>query len=340
MRGAELAVIVLLSTAAAASAQTAQPSGDRLAPGDREIAIEFGGRHRIALVHLPPAAAGDAPLPVLFAFHGGGGNAEAHRAWTDLDATADRAEILVLYPEGSGRYFERKLLTWNAGACCGYAARESVDDVGASLALLEELARRTPVDATRVYASGLSNGSMMAFRLGHDAGDRIAGIATVAGVALPTPFAPRRPMPIIHFHSVDDPRALYAGGLGPLLPFLTRVFHPPVEDTLHTWARFDGCPDEARVVERRSGRAGSGDASHTATLLVYDRCASGAEVELWKLTGAGHVWPGAGPRYSERLLGPPTQVIDANELLWRFLSRFRRSDAPALPRPLHAMTPG
>ena len=174
----------------------------------------------------------------------------------------------------------------------------------------------------------------MAFRLGHDAGDRIAGIASVAGVARPTPFAPRRPMPIIYFHSVDDPRALYAGGLGPLLPFLTRVFHPPVEETLHIWARFDGCPDEPRVVERRSGRAATEEGAHTATLLVYSDCASGAEVQLWKLTGAGHVWPGAAPRYAERLLGAPTQVIDANELLWRFLSRFRRLDAPALPVPL------
>lgn len=327
MRRAELALAALL-LAAAASAQTAEP---RLAPGDREIAVELGGRHRVALAHLPPAAAGDAPLPVLFAFHGGGGNAEAYRAWTDLDATADRAGFLVLYPEGTGRLFERKLLTWNAGACCGYAAREGVDDVGASLALLEELARHTPVDATRVYASGLSNGSMMAFRLAHDAGDRIAGIATVAGVARPAPFAPRRPMPIIHFHSVDDPRALYAGGLGPLLPFLTRVFHPPVEETLRVWARSDGCPGEPRVVEHRSGRAGTRDATHTATLLVYDGCASGAEVQLWKLTGAGHVWPGAPPRYSERLLGAPTQVIDANELLWSFLSRFQLSDAPPLP---------
>ena len=326
MRSAEVALLALLAAAATAS-------GERLAPGDREISVDCGGRHRIALVHVPPVAAGDAPLPVLFAFHGGGGNAERHRAWTRLDATADGAGFLVVYPEGSGRFFERKLLTWNAGACCGYAALEEIADVGAILALLAELARRTPVDATRIYASGLSNGSMMAFRLAHDAGDRIAGIATVAGVARPEPFAPKRPMPIIHFHSVDDPRALYAGGLGPLLPFLTRVLHPPVEDTLRAWARFDGCADSPRVAERRIGRAGAPDAAHTA-LLVYDACASGAEVWLWKLTGAGHVWPGAAPRYPERQLGAPTQVIDANELLWRFLSRFRRADAPALPMPL------
>jgi poly(3-hydroxybutyrate) depolymerase len=47
-------------------------------------------------------------------------------------------------------------------------------------------------------------------------------------------------------------------------------------------------------------------------------------VVLWKLTGAGHVWPGGKPNYLTRVLGASTDVIDANVEMWRFFSRFSR----------------
>lgn len=305
---------------------------ERLAPGDSEIAVEHGGRERVALVHIPPAAAQGQPLPVVFAFHGGGGNAEQHREWLGLDAVADREGFIAVYPFGSGRLFDRKLLTWNAGSCCAYAAKERVDDVGATVALLEALARRTPVDATRVYATGMSNGAMMALRLAHDAGARFAAIATVAGVAVFRPFTAKTPMPILHIHSADDPRAPYDGGTGPRQPGGTRIEHPPVAVALDDWVALNGCPMHPLAQQTITAKPDSPDAGQTATQFRYAPCASDADIELWKLTGAGHVWPGAKPHY-ERLLGTPTSLIDANDVAWKFLSRFRRTNAPALPAP-------
>jgi polyhydroxybutyrate depolymerase len=305
---------------------------ERWTPGDHELAIEHGGRTRTALVHVPPAAVRGEPLPVVLSFHGGGGNAAQHRGWIGLDRVADRAGFVAVYPSGSGRLSDRVLLTWNAGACCGYAARERIDDVGATLAWLEALARRTPVDATRVYASGMSNGAMFAFRLAHDAGERFAGIATVAGAARFEPFAPQRAMPIVHFHSADDPRARYDGGLGPRLPFGTRVLHPPVAAVLDDWVVVNGCPKHPLRGETRAADAGSADTGQTATQHRYAPCASGAPIELWKLTGAGHVWPGAAPlRVGQWLLGRPSALVDASSILWDTLARHRRPDAPPLP---------
>lgn len=123
-------------------------------------------------------------------------------------------------------------------------------------------------------------------------------------------------------HSVDDPRALYAGGLGPPFPFTTaRVLHPAVESTIGRWAEFDGCGKMPAEGDRREWRAG--DAVHTATRLVYSGCRDGVEVVLWKLTGAGHVWPGGTRDYLKRWLGSSTEVIDANEEMWNFFGRFR-----------------
>jgi poly(3-hydroxybutyrate) depolymerase len=52
-------------------------------------------------------------------------------------------------------------------------------------------------------------------------------------------------------------------------------------------------------------------------------------VQLWKLTGAGHGWPGGHVPLPEKVMGPETVTIDAALEVWRFVSRFRRSDASA-----------
>jgi polyhydroxybutyrate depolymerase len=321
-----------LAVAVAACAHASAAPNARLVPGDHDLALSHDGRERHYLVHVPPQAAKGAALPVILNFHGGGGNADEHRRWADMAPLADREGILVVFPDGTGPELRgRKLHTWNAGACCGSAAKQGVDDVAFTLAVLSDLARRAPVDRTRVYATGMSNGSAMAQRLAHDAPARIAAIATVSGAnALgDAPLVP--PVPLMHIHSVDDPRALYAGGLGPPFPGTQmRVQHPAVEATVRAWAKADGCAAEPAVGETLHGKPGAPDAAHTATRLTWSSCQGGSEVVLWRLTGSGHVWPGAPQHLPVKLAGEPTTVIDANEEMWAFFRRFARPDAPAL----------
>ena len=259
--------------------------------GNFDLTLQAGSRTRSFLVHLPPGFAERGPLPVLLAFHGGGGSAQGFQKYAGFDAIADREGFVVVYPDGSGR-LGRRLLTWNAGLCCGWARESRSDDVGFSLRVLADLARDLPLDRTRVYATGHSNGGMMAYRLAAEAAERIAAIAPVAGEMQLATFAPARAVPVLHVHSVDDPRALYAGGVGPPFPLTNvRVEHKAVETELARWAQFAGCAPEPSAIERRVAPAGRPDAGHTATLLSFGPCTSGAEVRLWKLTGAGHGWP-------------------------------------------------
>jgi len=299
-------------------------------PGDFDLSLQVGSKTRTFLVHLPPGFAERGPLPVLLAFHGGGGSAQGFQKYAGLDAVADREGFVVVYPDGTGR-LGRRLLSWNAGGCCGRAREQHVDDVGFATRVLADLARDLPLDRTRVYATGHSNGGMMAYRLAAEAAERIAAIAPVAGAMQLASFAPSRPVPVLHVHSVDDPRALYGGGLGPPFPFTrVRVEHRAVEADLARWAALAGCAVEPSVVEQRRAPEGRPDAGHTATLLDYGPCTTGAGVRLWKLTGAGHGWPGAPPVLPERVMGPETHVIDAAEEVWRFVRGFSRLDAPPL----------
>lgn len=292
--------------------------GLALEAGNHDFTLRVGSLERHYVVHVPANAA--RPPAVVLNFHGGGANAREQQRYARMDALADREGFLVVYPDGTGPVRER-FLTWNAGACCGAAAGAQVDDVAFVRGLLDDLARRIDYDRARVYATGLSNGAMMSYRLAAELSDRIAAIAPVAGSMALARFAPARAVPVLHIHSLDDERALYGGGLGAPYPVTgSRVLHPPVEERLAQWARHNGCGPEMEAKDRREWRAPSG-ATHTATLHAYPRCK--AETALWKLTGAGHVWPGGVLEYLTWLLGPGSAVIDANEEMWRFFSRHR-----------------
>ena len=290
-------------------------------PGDYERSIDHGGRQRSYLAHLPPQASDGAPLPVVLNLHGGGGNGEDHKEHTGMDQLADTEGFIAIYPNGTGR-IKNSLLTWNAGSCCGYSQEENVDDVAFIRALLVDLSQWTPIDSERVYATGLSNGAMMSYRLGAELSDLIAAIAPVAGSMTIPSIAASRAVPLMHIHSVDDPRALYAGGLGPPFPFTNqRVLHPSVEDTLEQWVSHNGCPEKPVLELTIQGPYGTEEMNHTATNISYGPCRDGVQIIHWKLTGAGHVWPGRESRL-EDIVGPATIIIDANEEIWNFFQQF------------------
>jgi polyhydroxybutyrate depolymerase len=54
------------------------------------------------------------------------------------------------------------------------------------------------------------------------------------------------------------------------------------------------------------------------TLIRY-RCRSRADVELYRIAGGGHTWPGS--RFSSAIgafVGPTTTSIEADALMWAF----------------------
>lgn len=106
----------------------------------------------------------------------------------------------------------------------------------------------------------------MAHRLAAATSDLIAAVAPVAGgIVLPT-INSTRAIPVMHIHSVDDPRALYIGGLGPPFPLTkSQVFHPNIDDVIAKWVRHNGCALEPTIIERHSDRDGRG---HQATKYV------------------------------------------------------------------------
>ena len=129
--------------------------GSGIPVGQSAHSIEAGGASRTFSVYRPQGLADAAPLVVML--HGGFGNgAQAERAY-HWDSEADNGHFLVAYPDGLNR-------AWNAGTCCGEPARANTDDVGFLTAMVGAIGQQIPLDRTRIYVTGMSNGAMMALR--------------------------------------------------------------------------------------------------------------------------------------------------------------------------------
>jgi polyhydroxybutyrate depolymerase len=281
-----------------------------LKPGDHTRQIQVNGLKRSYLVHIPPKYDSTKPSPVVLAFHGGGANANQMMAYCGLNQKSDEAGFIVVYPNGTGRL--SKILTFNGGNCCGYAMSNNIDDVNFTRQLLDDLAKSANVDPKRIYATGMSNGGIMSYRLASELSDRIAAIAPVGGPMGTETCQPTRPVSVIHFHGTDDENAPFKGGKG-RGPSGTNFFS--VEHSIQAWVKANGC-DKVPVVTQFPDTAKDGTSVSRKT---YGSGKEGAEVVLIEITGGGHTWPGQEPRL--KALGKSTKDISANDLMWEFFEK-------------------
>jgi poly(3-hydroxybutyrate) depolymerase len=116
----------------------------------------------------------------------------------------------------------------------------------------------------------------------------------------------------------------YEGGAGNAVASL---FHggparPGVENMLSQWVEFDGCPQRPKVGPTLSGQAGTGNQGITVTRYEWSPCRNATAIVLWKFTGSGHVWPGGIQNRLVHILGRNTDLLDANDEMWRFFRKF------------------
>jgi len=290
----------------------------QLTPGDHTRTISHQDRERTYVVHVPPSYDGSKPTPVVLALHGGGTDAASMIRFSGLSDKADKAGFLAVYPNGTGRL--PRMLTFNGGNCCAYAMWNNVDDVGFVRALLDDLGTVANVDARRVYATGMSNGAIMAYRLASELADRIAAIAPVGGPMGTKTCSPKRPVPVMHFHGTADQFAPFQGGKGEKSRAGTDFFS--VEHSIAAWVEADGCPKTPAIADLPD----AADDGMTVTRKTYGPGREGSEVILIAIQGGGHTWPGREPLL--KFLGPSTKDISANDLMWEFFERHPMSPGP------------
>ena len=298
-----------------AGAETLADPGVRTsAPGDYRFTIEHDGLTRMYRVHVPARYDPATPAPLLFALHGGGGDMDhqATDAYYGIIGTSEREGFIAVFPNGYSKLASGKLATWNAGECCGAARDDGVDDVGFIRRVAERVVHQANIDRQRIYATGMSNGAMMAYRLACEMSDVFRAIAPVAGTDNTRHCRPHRPVAVLHIHARDDDHVLYDGGAGPAVRDKSKVTDfVSVPDTVAKWAQLDGCHATPRRILERPG----------AHCEQYSPCQGRARLQLCVTETGGHSWPGGQkPRAGE----PPSQAISANEVMWDFFKGLPR----------------
>ena len=280
----------------------------------REI-FDYNGQSRSYILHLPPLYNGDDEMPLIVVLHGGGGNAKNIEDATGFSEKADEEGFIVVYPDGSGR-FDRYLLTWNNGFCCGYALKNNIDDVGFIRALIGYLQEKYAIKRNMIYVTGISNGGMMSYRLGAELSDIVAAIAPVAGSiggqatkedtiwCIPEPDYP---ISVIVFHGKNDSRVPYDGGMPTANDTRGAFSYLSVNDSVSFFVRHNQCD---AFSQRNISESGN---------IIMDLYAGGlnnTEVVLYTLVNGTHSWPGG--KIGMRNGDVPAMEISATDLIWEF----------------------
>lgn len=276
-------------------------------PGDYALSMDHGGLQRLYRVHVPASYRADKAVPLVLVLHGGGGDAEiqANDAYYGQISKSDAEGYVVAFPNGFSRFKSGKLGTWNAGLCCGAARDQGVDDVGFLRALVQHLRSQLNIDAGRVFADGMSNGGMMAYRLACEAGDVFKAVASVAGTDNTRSCSPGRPLSILHIHAKDDDMVLFNGGAGRLREQVNDFVSVP--ETTRRWVQRNGCATTPRRVLEVAG----------ATCDVYAPCSGGTEVKLCITDTGGHSWPGG---TKPRGGASGSTALSATDEIWAFFN--------------------
>lgn len=252
-------------------------------PSIIEDTLEVDGRPRSYRLVVPSSANAADATPLVIILHGNGTDAASIAEKTGFDAVAQGQRFLAVYPE-----VDEDAGVWNGG----FSSRaDDVDDVAFLKELVVRIGDRYAVDPDRVFATGMSSGGMMAYRLACEAPELVAAIAPVAATMV-VDCDPAVAVSVLHLHGIEDRSIPVEGREG-------RGF-PPVRDVLDTWAVADGCGLDPK--ESTDGPVAT---------TTWTGCDRGIDVQLMLLQGRGHEYP-------RTETGAP---IDGPTTVWEFFAQ-------------------
>lgn len=175
------AMIALLWASLAAAAESTRDC-------HADVACEVDGR--TYHVKEPDEWDGVTSLPVLLHFHGWMRTGALPVQHARISGATRRRGVLLLAPNGPHRSWD----FWDS----------STDDVAFAAQVIEDAAARYPIDRSRIYISGYSYGSAMAWRYVCENGDEVAALLAVSGSIRQSETCPQGPREVRHVHGLRD----------------------------------------------------------------------------------------------------------------------------------------
>jgi len=253
--------------------------------------MTIDGLERTYILHVPPAVR--EPLPLIIVLHGTYGTGRKMQFGLGFDPYANQRGFYVAYPDAYQKPGERETARWNDGRGTLESSYADIDDVKFIVSMVDAIAAQVPLDQSRVFVTGASNGGMMTYRLGCETSGVFAGIAPVIG-NIPEPIfdscAPSTPLSVLAINGDSDPFVPFNGGevCGDTPSRLCEgglVKSQP--ESLAKFAAANSC-DLAPQSTALSILVDDGTSIEQQT---YANCASAAQVTAYIVRNGGHTWP-------------------------------------------------
>ena len=260
--------------------------------------ILIEGHYRTFLFKNP---GDDKKSSLMFVMHGSGGNGKDMMSSTArLEEKAKNEQLLLVYPNGYQNYWNecRKAATSTANI-------ENINENAFFEGMIEYFKSKYHIDTHKVFASGMSGGGHMAYKLALTMPQKIKAVAAIVANLPDTNnmdcIEVKRPIPVMIVNGTEDPLNLYNGGMM-VLGNVTLGYVRSTDRTFKYWsnlAGYTGDPVKENLPDT--------DPSDGRTIERYTYKKKGKpEVVLLKVIGGKHDYP---------------KDIDVFEEIWEFFRR-------------------
>ena len=256
---ARVVVVLAVFAAARSAGLAAEPS---------RMTWVVNGETREALVFAPAGTPGG-KVPVILAFHGHGGNMGAAAQWMRFQVAWP--EALVVYPQG----LPTRTTIDPRGLKPGWQREPGQNgdrDLKLVDAILATLHQKFPVDDSRIYAAGFSNGGFFSYFLWAHRGATFAAFGVCAGL-VPADRSPAEARPIIHIGGEND----------------AIVHLSDQKETIQKVLRWNGCSSSGEPCGERCTSYPSSKGAPVVTVIHP----GGHVFPVWAGERIAHVLPGA-----------------------------------------------
>lgn len=264
--------------------------------------FQHGGITRTYRVYIPAIYDSTVAVPLVLNLHGYGSNNIEQENYGDFRPIADTANFIIVHPNGTLDGTNKRF--WNT------FGNSSVNDLGFISALIDTIFSKYTIDTNKIYSTGMSNGGFMSYDLACYLNERITAIASVTGTMIPTRknnCQTIHPTPVMHIHGTADTTVPYNGSSS----FVS------VPNLVNHWVGFNNC--NTSPVTDSIPNTNTNDGC-TAVRYIYENGENQSTVELYKINGGGHTWPG-----SAYISGIINLDFKASNVIWNFFRKYSLS---------------
>jgi polyhydroxybutyrate depolymerase len=270
--------------------------------------IFSGGQFRTYRLYIPASYNGVTPRPLVINLHGYTSNAQQQQLLSNFMPIADTANFLMVLPNGTYSNGQR---FWNAGI-----SPTLVNDINFLSTLIDSIDLTYNINLNRVYSTGMSNGGFMSYTLACELSSRIAAIASVSGSIFTPQYGvncnPTHPVPVMQIHGTADATVPFSGAINMV----------PIDSVINYWVTANSCNSTPTFSAIPNVNIADGC---TAVRYLYSGGNSASSVELYKITGGGHTWPGF------PFGGVGTNMdFNASVEIWRFFNKYTLSSLTSI----------